>query len=89
MAQNTPEEIRQQFQEETSQQQEDELRQRQRITKPGSEGEKSDKTLEQKIKVLETKVGAFEALFLNLRIVGGIRIQVSGNSREGFVINRA
>lgn len=44
--------------------------------------------IEKQIRDAESRVSAFEASFNNFTIVGGDGVEVSGNLKTGFVINK-
>lgn len=53
---------------------------------PQQENEASP--IEQQIRAMEASISAFESLFNGFTIVGGDGVEVSGNLKTGFVINK-
>lgn len=51
-------------------------------------GENQQSALEKQMRAVESALASFEAAFNSFTIVGGDGIEVSGNLRTGFVINK-
>lgn len=60
--------------------------QRQRAEQAVSQNQQA--ALEKQIRAVESAVGSFEAAFNNFTIVGGDGVEVHGNLRTGFSINK-